>query len=458
MPLSGCEGLEKYRIAFECANVGFALTGIDGAIFEANPMLTKIFGYSEAKLVCMNVLDLALVEDAPEVAELIRGAPQGDLVHSFMEKRFVDQQGKMLYAAVSCGLGRNRAGELLYLIITFRDVTEHKRLETMLEEQATYDPLTRALNRRRLEERGIFELLRSDRHGNKLTVVMADLDHFKTVNDTHGHAVGDEVLSGFSDIVRKCLRLTDLFGRWGGEEFVLLLPETGPVGAQRVAERVRAALVQAVFAGDVRVTVSLGVAARRPGESFAELLRRADAAMYLAKQQGRNRVVIDARDLPREVQTKTLVPHLSELHWRRSYGSGDADIDREHRHLFDVSNLILAAMSPEGDWSAIASLVDELLAEVSEHFSHEEQILEELCYPGLEEHKQCHHNLLIQAEDLAMRVKRREVTPGALLGFVTQDVVAKHILQEDLKYHPWLRKGVAAVGSERRKAARRNVA
>jgi diguanylate cyclase (GGDEF)-like protein len=128
--------------------------------------------------------------------------------------------------------------------------------------------------------------------------VLADLDDFKAVNDRNGHVVGDDVLRGFASVLRATVRDTDLAGRWGGEEFLLLLPGTDAAGGVELADRVRNALAERTFLGRggaiVRVTCSFGVAEHRLGEDARELIASADRALYRAKREGKNRVELDA--------------------------------------------------------------------------------------------------------------------------------------------------------------------
>jgi len=164
-----------------------------------------------------------------------------------------------------------------------------------LQDQSTRDPLTGLANRGTILEelQSRFDLSR--RHGRPLSIVMCDLDHFKKINDTHGHGAGDLVLGRFGELVRQNLRGSDLAGRIGGEEFLLVLPETDLEGAMFLAERLRGALggtPQAVGNAVLRVTCSLGVAQRNGGDrDGGMLLARADGALYQAKHQGRDRVV-----------------------------------------------------------------------------------------------------------------------------------------------------------------------
>ena len=156
------------------------------------------------------------------------------------------------------------------------------------------DPLTGTLNRRGLDAAFPDTLGDGQTLVEPLSVVMVDLDHFKQINDTHGHAVGDEVLRHVSRLLSQVLRSGDAIVRYGGEEFLLILPEVGLGRALRIAERARSAVERhplRLSIGQVSATISLGVAERGPGESRASLIGRADQALYAAKTTGRNKIV-----------------------------------------------------------------------------------------------------------------------------------------------------------------------
>lgn len=163
------------------------------------------------------------------------------------------------------------------------------RLRTEMQYLATHDSLTNTLTRRHINETCEQELARCRRHGRAMALLAVDLDHFKTINDTHGHQVGDRVLIRFVDTVNALLRRGDELGRFGGEEFVVLLPETALPEALLVAERIRAACQ--ADTGAPPYTVSIGVAGYQSDtDTVDSLLGRADAAMYRAKAKGRNQV------------------------------------------------------------------------------------------------------------------------------------------------------------------------
>ncbi len=173
---------------------------------------------------------------------------------------------------------------------------ENARLHRLVERQALVDSLTGLANRRSVEETLRSELARAARFGDEVCVVFADLDFFKDVNDRYGHAAGDEVLKAFAVALRETVRESDVAGRWGGEEFALVLTGTGSIGGAHLAERARAAIeackVLMPTGEEVSVTASFGVAAYPDSRELGELLAAADSALYEAKHAGRNRVAV----------------------------------------------------------------------------------------------------------------------------------------------------------------------
>jgi diguanylate cyclase (GGDEF)-like protein len=159
-----------------------------------------------------------------------------------------------------------------------------------LEELATHDSLTGVVNRRKFNELIVDEFERVRRYGSPLSFVILDIDHFKQVNDTLGHEAGDQVLVAVAQLLGDGIRSVDTLARWGGEEFVLLLPQVSAPGARDLADRLRREVRAGRLPGDV--TVSCGVAEHRPPETPDGLFARADAALYRAKAEGRDRVVV----------------------------------------------------------------------------------------------------------------------------------------------------------------------
>lgn len=181
-------------------------------------------------------------------------------------------------------------------VVVFRDISELKEKREALLQLATTDPLTGASNRRQFLERLDDELARLKRKGGAVTLLMADLDHFKHVNDTYGHAAGDAVLKHFVEIVSDTLRKTDAIGRLGGEEFAIVLPGDGIEGARELAERLRERIKTSpsIFENKpIQISVSIGIASLSARDPSAEAaLKRADEALYSAKKAGRDRVTV----------------------------------------------------------------------------------------------------------------------------------------------------------------------
>lgn len=165
-------------------------------------------------------------------------------------------------------------------------------LNKQLEKLSVTDRLTELYNRVKLDEVLEAEMARVNRSGQAFSVILIDVDHFKWVNDQHGHQTGDSVLKSFADVLRSETRVTDFVGRWGGEEFLIICPNTDLPGAQRLAENLRGAVESHDFPVVKAKTASFGVACHREGEPVQELISRADAALYAAKQGGRNRVEV----------------------------------------------------------------------------------------------------------------------------------------------------------------------
>lgn len=180
-----------------------------------------------------------------------------------------------------------------FIVHLLRQVDEARRLA---QAQAWHDPLTGLLNRRRLIELGERELAIATRTARPVSAALIDVDHFKLVNDQHGHAAGDAVLQAVGATAARQLRGTDLLGRWGGEEFIVFLQDADLASARTTAERIRAAIEGVVLRDGpgkgLRCTVSIGVSQAGVGQGFDRWVDQADRAMYQAKVAGRNRVQV----------------------------------------------------------------------------------------------------------------------------------------------------------------------
>lgn len=180
---------------------------------------------------------------------------------------------------------------LVVLLARVRAALREKERQDLLEKWATTDPLTELMNRRHFFELAERELEQTKRSGRPLSFIMIDIDHFKQVNDEHGHLVGDAALIELAGLLKQQLRKVDFCGRYGGEEFVLCLPDTPAQGALEVAERIRIAVTHLQITPPsplLTFTISLGISQCRDDQKVEDILKRADAALYQAKAAGRN--------------------------------------------------------------------------------------------------------------------------------------------------------------------------
>jgi hemerythrin-like metal-binding protein len=230
------------------------------------------------------------------------------------------------------------------------------------------------------------------------------------------------------------MRKPDMLGRWGGEEFILLLPHTDRVSARLVADRMRAAMEAHDFPEIGRVTASFGVATGRAKDTTEKLVERADTALYAAKQNGRNRVETDSEEIDRESEYDRVGFDFVRLVWRPAYECGHELIDLQHRMLFDDANQLLDAIIGNHPKEEVSRLIDRLLKDAVQHFDDEEAILKAAGYAEIETHARQHAELVTKALDLSVRNAADKLTLGELFSFLATELVARHLLSEDRKF------------------------
>lgn len=262
-----------------------------GRLVRWNDRVVVVTGHNPEEMQGTNALEFIPEQEQPLIAKYIRKTfKEGSTV---VESKLRTVAGDAPY--LFSGLRTELDGEPYVLGIAL-DISKQKHLEDLLEREATTDHLTGLHNRRRFDAEMEHALARHARYGNETALVMIDLDHFKRVNDTYGHDVGDRVLVELTKRLAGEMREPDFLARWGGEEFVALFPETGPSEAARVAERLRRCIEVEPFPDVGHLTISLGLTNFRSGDTPNTLLKRVDAALYEAKRAGRNRVVVHGED------------------------------------------------------------------------------------------------------------------------------------------------------------------
>ncbi len=311
-----------------------------------------------------------------------------------------------------------------------------KEYESELINLATTDPLTSLYNRRHFDEMAKKEVERSNRHGNALSLVIFDLDHFKLINDQYGHIVGDEILSEVTTMASKCIRASDVLARWGGEEFSILLPETDLSGAYQVAEKIRTMLNEYIHPIVKTTTASFGVSQHHINESYYDWFERTDRALYYAKEHGRNQVSGYNPDEP-------AIDPLIQLTWHHNFSSGNTIIDEQHKELFSLANsLISSGMKLQSD-DAQNHAIMAFVSYIRKHFEDEEYILRNTDYPQVDQiaHAEMHKGLMDRIEGLC---SKENILPEDIMKIgmiLIQEVVYEHMIKEDSKYFEYTKAG-----------------
>jgi diguanylate cyclase (GGDEF)-like protein/PAS domain S-box-containing protein len=285
------ESEERFRSIFSNSHaVMFIIDPKTGAIEDANPAASNFYGYADSELTSMKITDINTLTSDQVFKELQQAKLQQRNYFNFRHRL---ANGEIRDVEVYSGPIIVQGREVLYSII--HDITERKHLEAELQKLATTDSLTEAYNRQHFMNKGQDEFLRSQRYNRPLSVLMIDIDRFKSINDTYGHHTGDLALIAMVKECKTILRRTDILGRLGGEEFGIILTETAIDGALRTAERMRRdleLLTVPATTGAVGITVSIGLTSINADDvSLEKALQRADKALYEAKRRGRNCVV-----------------------------------------------------------------------------------------------------------------------------------------------------------------------
>jgi diguanylate cyclase (GGDEF)-like protein/PAS domain S-box-containing protein len=283
-----------YRSVSEMANDGIGIMA-QGMITFCNSSFAKMIGREIDEVLGQPFSTFLHPDSLPEVMEDYQKVLAGEEITPRREFTVVKKKGDVVTIEVSASVLEDPPN--LRVLLIGRDITEQKRLEDQLHQLAITDPLTGISNRRHFFNLAEKELARARRYKRPISAVMIDLDTFKQINDQYGHLVGDQVLQAVAKRVRDCVREVDIPVRYGGEEFVILMPDTDLANAAKMAERLCVEInSQPIKTNDkpVSVTISLGVASCEVGQEITidTLLDWVDQAMYAAKREGRNRVAL----------------------------------------------------------------------------------------------------------------------------------------------------------------------
>lgn len=308
----------------------------------------------------------------------------------------------------------------------FAHMSEDRDSKTKLSET---DPFTGISNRGHLNQCMLDEILRSDRSEQSLSMIYFDLDHFKGINDTYGHAQGDAVLLSVVSAVASVIRANDLFARWGGDEFVILLPYTDLKGAESVAEKIRECISGLTFEQGFKISASIGVAERVQLEFMESWFKRVDQALYSSKRMGRDRVTLSDH-----FEDKI----LRKIIWLDKWNSGIEEIDKAHYHASELCNNLVISSFDDENYDETIRLAGELLKDIQDHFAFEIAYLESVNYPEVKQHEAIHQRLYTSTEDLYEKLLNRIISTEELLTYLRDVVVVGHLVNVDQNYRAYL--------------------
>jgi diguanylate cyclase (GGDEF)-like protein/PAS domain S-box-containing protein len=286
---------QRFRTAMESAPTGMAVVSLDRRFTEVNPALCRLLGRPEQWLLDHGVGDVLDPPDDDLDRRLRRQILAGVVPSLTRDHQMIRSDGQRVLVEQSIALLRDEAGEPSGYVSQFADVTEAREARDQLRFLATHDSLTELLNRRELVTRVTGLLTRTPRTGVNVGVLFIDLDRLKPINDTYGHAVGDEVIVTVAHRIYDRVRGTDVVARFGGDEFVVVLPAVHSIeDLAQIAANLHACVREpmSIDGQQIQATLSIGAALVPPGSDPDVALKQADAALYRAKREGRDRTVL----------------------------------------------------------------------------------------------------------------------------------------------------------------------
>lgn len=414
-----------------------------------SPSVQELLGYTPAEVMAKKVFSLVTPEAALRLEELLANAidrwntGEHPLSRRILQVDHLHKDGHLVHVEIMTTLHANSQGKLVSVLGVTRDISDRHANDEMMHHLAFYDALTGLPNRRLLEDRLRQTIAMAQRENLRFAILFVDLDKFKPVNDSYGHAVGDWLLKEVASTLEVTLRASDTVARLGGDEFVIILPKVETTqSAMRVAAKVHEQLDTPFETDDglqLRISCCIGVCLYPlHGTTPKQLLKHADHAMYQAKESGGKRTCLFVAS-PEEPPLSGPAEEGVSLHlnWRESYNSGNELIDHEHQQLFTQTNALLKTLlSPDRTTTKIEQQLTTLLQGTACHFASEERLLAELHYPELEQHKIEHDCLLQKAGMLKEAASRGELSAGEVIDYIAREVVLGHMLKEDRKYFP----------------------
>jgi diguanylate cyclase (GGDEF)-like protein/hemerythrin-like metal-binding protein len=293
-----------------------------------------------------------------------------------------------------------------------------------------HDRLTGLFNRYYFDVKVTDVIECSDKSHVADSMIIMDLDHFKKVNDTWGHPIGDEVLLMSAKIAESSIRETDVLARLGGEEFIILLPKTGIDEAVIVAEKIRVAVETSLHPVAGKITCSLGVVERKEQESYSKWYKRVDEALYRAKEEGRNRVVRG------EADEQFVEP---QFEWSKDWECGQQELDKQHRYLLENGIRLVHATIAMKDQVGLKNDITQILDYLLDHFECEETYLEKIEYPDLMKHKAMHAKLKEKVIQMKSAYLKDQIKATTIISYLVNDIIIGHLREEDRNFFTYIK-------------------
>lgn len=393
------ESEERFRSAIKYSGTGMALVSPEGKWTVVNPALCAITGYNEDELMKLSYQKITHPDDLELSQKFAEKIIKAEIPSFTIEKRYIKKNGETVWVSVTVSSVSDKRNKILYFVTQVSDITKRKLFENELKHQASHDILTGLINRREVESS--LGLLLNDARTSKNTnsLFFIDIDNLKTVNDTSGHAAGDELLRRVSEILTNSVRKTDIVARIGGDEFAIILPDCTLENAVKFANVLIENIKAFKFTWDSKVYevgLSIGLVTFKPNEtSLDTILKQADIACYTAKNQGGNCVSVfngDQSDASKYLTELQLGPKIKRYIQENKFHIYTQEIKplQPDNHIHPYHEILLRMLDERGDIISPATFFKaaerlELLGEV------DQWVIKQMLFENAEKILKCHN-------------------------------------------------------------------
>lgn len=425
------------------------LSNLSGEILMASPATKKLLQINDSESIIEKCLDEFI--DSSEIDRMYSNFNKSNEKQNNYANKYTCMTTKKNEIAIEVNseLVLNEFGESTKVVSIIRDIsdryameqeliineTKYKKIATELEvinkklkETAIIDSLTGVYNRYYFDEKLSFLMESSLTFRSPLSLILLDLDHFKAVNDTYGHKAGDKVLIEVANTINNLIDEANVFARWGGEEFIVLMPMTNLKDAQNFAEKIRHTLECIDHLGVGTVTVSIGVSTWDYIESSEQWFKRTDDYLYKAKNKGRNCVM---------TSKESQKINYSFISWSDEWLCNNDDINIQHKELLNLSNKLISSIMGDYMEDDVDLSIKKLLEHISYHFNFEEKFLNDISYSEVNTHKEKHDILIRKAKELFKSSSKKNMLEDTIR-FIINDVIINHLIHEDSKFFQYI--------------------